>query len=532
MQTKSDAELLRGYTGERSEAAFSEIVRRYAGFVYSAALRQVGNSEPARDVAQTVFSHLARKAALLPPNTLLMGWLCHATRLASLEQLRRDNRRLQRERQAMEWHEASSEIAPAWEEVRPALDEGMASLHEQERDALLLRFFKGESLASVGAALGVSEDAAQKRVSRALEKLREFFAAKGIRTTAASLSGVMVANSVEGIPTGLAASLSSAAMANAIVTNSVPFPNLFTLTKMKYAILTLVLAAAIAAVEYKHLRTHQQIQQERSAANRQEQEIQTLRGVHDRLADETNELQRLRMEANDVARLREEAGKLRQEQAALKKLNAEMSQTITNIAPEEPQILITARFISAPTDILSGVAWPKPNDGGTVLMDDQQLKMMLEDLKIVEGMELLSQPRISTGNGAQASLSTTRQVSMGGTNVSIGESLMVNPHYSDDSRKITLDIAAKSNRLIDLSRAQDESQLDLQTTTITNSMMVLDGQSLLLRKDVQDKGRGVGSTNLLSGPKSILVVLTPQLVRADGNLYRLEHVVNREIGRQ
>ena len=109
---------------------------------------------------------------------------------------------------------------------------------------------------------------------------------------------------------------------------------------------------------------------------------------------------------------------------------------------------------------------------------------------------------------------------------------MVNPHYSTDSRNIILDIAAKSSRLIDLSKEQDESQFDLQTTTITNSIMVVDGQSVLLRKDVRDKGRVIGSTNLFSGPKSLLVVLTPQLVRADGNLYRLEHVVNREIGRQ
>ena len=220
MQTKTDAELLRDYVAGQSEAAFGEIVRRYAGFVYSAALRQVENPEAARDVAQVVFTDLARKAGLLHANTLLIGWLCHATRLASLEQLRRDRRRSHRERQAMDWHETSSEIATDWKEIGPALDEAIASLGDEDRNALLLRFFKNESLASVGTILGVSEDAAQKRVSRALEKLREFFAGRGINTTAAVLSVAITANGIEAAPSGLAASLTALAMSKAAAGSS------------------------------------------------------------------------------------------------------------------------------------------------------------------------------------------------------------------------------------------------------------------------------------------------------------------------
>ncbi len=528
MQTKSDAELLQDYVTDRSEAAFDEIVRRYAGFVYSAALRQVGNPEAARDVAQTVFSDLARKAGSLHPNTLLIGWLSHGARLASLEQLRRDSRRLQREKQAMDWHQSSPEVAPNWEELRPALDEGMASLGDMDRDALLLRFFKDESLASVGVALGVSEDAAQKRVSRALEKLREFLAARGIMITVTALSGAIAAHGVECVPAGLAASLSSAAVASAIAGNAAaPFSKLLTISNMKYAILTLVLLAAIAGLEYKRLNAQRQIRAARAAANQQAQEIQTLRAVNDRNAGQTNELEKLRSEAQDVARLRAEADRLRKEQAALK-LKAQITLAETNTTPEAPHILVTARFISAPTDNLGGPAWPKPTDGGTALMDGQQFKAMLHDFEIIEGAELLSQSRISTANDTQASLSSTRNVPLGGTNVSVGETLMVNPHYSKDSPNITLDLAAKSSRLVDLSREQDESLADLRTTTITNSITVLDGQSVILRKDLRDEGRVVGSTNTVSRPKSLLVVLTPQLVRADGTLQRLQRIVKRD----
>src|ERR1051325_2088000 len=197
MQTRTDAELLREYAADRSEAAFGEIVRRYADFVYSAVRRQKADAEQACDVAQIVFTDLARKAPSLRADTVLIGWLCHAARLAALEQLRGDRRRTQRERQAMELHEPAPEIPDDWRAVRPLLDEAIAGLNHEDRDALLLRFFQNASLASVGATFGVSEDAAQKRVSRALGRLREFLAKRGIHTTAAALSGVLMANAVE-----------------------------------------------------------------------------------------------------------------------------------------------------------------------------------------------------------------------------------------------------------------------------------------------------------------------------------------------
>src|SRR5437016_4868933 len=102
MQSKSDTELLRDYAENNSEAAFREVMGRYADFVYSAALRQVENPEAARDVTQTVFTDLARKAGSLHADTIVIGWLCRAARLAALDQLRRERRRQHRERQAME----------------------------------------------------------------------------------------------------------------------------------------------------------------------------------------------------------------------------------------------------------------------------------------------------------------------------------------------------------------------------------------------------------------------------------------------
>ena len=129
MQTRTDAELLREYAVHRSEAAFGEIVRRYADFVYSAARRQMDDPEHARDVAQIVFTDFARKAASLRADTVLIGWLCQAARLAALEQLRGDRRRTQRERHAMELHEGVPETPDDWQTVRPVLDEAIGRLN-------------------------------------------------------------------------------------------------------------------------------------------------------------------------------------------------------------------------------------------------------------------------------------------------------------------------------------------------------------------------------------------------------------------
>src|SRR5512144_616267 len=106
MQAKSDAQLLREYAECQNEAAFREIVLRHADLVYSSALRQVTSPDLARDVAQSVFTDLARKAQplakSLDENASILGWLFRSTRFAALNQLRDDRRRLERQRQAME----------------------------------------------------------------------------------------------------------------------------------------------------------------------------------------------------------------------------------------------------------------------------------------------------------------------------------------------------------------------------------------------------------------------------------------------
>src|SRR6266849_2193134 len=215
MHAQADAQLLREYAEHGTEAAFTELVTRHTNLVYSAALRQVGSPDIAAEVAQCVFIGLAQGARSLSirlaEDASLAGWLCRSARNVSLNLRRNEFRRHSRERLAMEDLNPMSETAPDWARLRPVLDDAMSELEETDYDALVMRFFKNQDLRSVGIALGVSDDTAQKRVSRALDKLREHLSRRGVTTPAAALTILLSANAVQAAPAGLAATISTAA---------------------------------------------------------------------------------------------------------------------------------------------------------------------------------------------------------------------------------------------------------------------------------------------------------------------------------
>jgi RNA polymerase sigma factor (sigma-70 family) len=216
MQPQSDAWLLREYAEHGRESAFAEITARHTNLVYSAALRQVDSPDLAAEIAQQAFIGLARGAQALSQtlaeDASLAGWLCRIVRNLSLNLRRDEFRRHSRERQAMAQYDPAPETLPDWEQLRPLLDEAMADLSETDYDAIVLRYYQQQDLRSVGRALGLSDDAAQKRVSRAVEQLRESFAKRGLTLGAGGLAAVISANAVQAAPVGLAVAISAAAV--------------------------------------------------------------------------------------------------------------------------------------------------------------------------------------------------------------------------------------------------------------------------------------------------------------------------------
>ncbi len=210
-----DDELLSEYAEHHSDKAFAELVARHIDLVYSTAFRLVGETHLARDVAQMVFIGLARKPRSLHNPRVLAGWLYHTTRFKAASALRTEHRQRQRESTAMELNALDSDSQSVWQDMAPQLDAAMDTLDLNDRDAVVLRFFKGKSLREVGQALGTSEDAAQKRVTRALEKLRSYFAHRGIAATAALIAAEISAHAVQSAPAGLAAGIAATSLAGA-----------------------------------------------------------------------------------------------------------------------------------------------------------------------------------------------------------------------------------------------------------------------------------------------------------------------------
>ncbi|MGC4030342.1 MAG: sigma-70 family RNA polymerase sigma factor [Tepidisphaeraceae bacterium] len=211
-----DFELLRRYVERHDEAAFARLVTRHTDMVYAAARRQVGAGHLAEEVTQATFVLLMRKADRLPEGTVVAGWLYKAARYAAANALCADLRRRKHERKAAEMaQQQPSPTSSAWANVAPHLDEAIARLRPAERSAVVLRFLERRSMAEVGAAMGVSEHAAQMRVSRALEKMRQFFARRGVAMSATALGVLVISHAAEAAPPGLAASLTVSSLKTA-----------------------------------------------------------------------------------------------------------------------------------------------------------------------------------------------------------------------------------------------------------------------------------------------------------------------------
>jgi len=215
-----DMTLVREFAATQSEPAFAALVERHLGLVHSAALRQVGDAHLAEEITQAVFIILARKAAALGPKTVLSAWLYRTTRYAAADALKARRRRQAREQEAhmqSTLNEPDTEIFPRsnateadWAQLAPLLDDALNELGETDRTALVLRFFENKTAREIATVLRMEEGTAQKRVARALEKLRVRFVKRGVTLTATVIAGAVAANSVQAAPVELTVKVTAA----------------------------------------------------------------------------------------------------------------------------------------------------------------------------------------------------------------------------------------------------------------------------------------------------------------------------------
>jgi RNA polymerase sigma factor (sigma-70 family) len=253
---QTDQELLLEYAGRGSDAAFSEVVRRHVDFVYSVAFRVIRNAQLAEEVSQKVFLALAQNARRLADRAVLSGWLFCTTHNLSVNAVRGEERRRAREsryiRTAMNELLAPDREA-VWEPISLHLDDALSQLSEPDRDALLLRYFQRKSALEMAHALGISSGAAQKRVNRAIERLRALFAKRGIAIGANGLVVLISANAVKAAPAGLCLSICAAAISGVAVQTSLAITTakIITMTTIQKVLIGSAVVALVGTGIYK-----------------------------------------------------------------------------------------------------------------------------------------------------------------------------------------------------------------------------------------------------------------------------------------
>src|SRR5262245_39004349 len=210
LKVMNDHQLL-GRFAKGDESAFAELVSRHVHVVYSTADRILRNGHLAEEVAQDAFCLLARKASRLPAHTVLVAWLHRTTWHLAMKALRGELRRKAREELASTSPMNTSDEESLWNQIAPLLDQAIESLNQTERQAVLLRFFERRPAREIGAALGVTEEAARMRVSRAVEKLRTFFSRRGVTCGSATLVALLTSKAVEAAPAAAIRAIEAAA---------------------------------------------------------------------------------------------------------------------------------------------------------------------------------------------------------------------------------------------------------------------------------------------------------------------------------
>ena len=496
----SDLDLLRQFTRENSQEAFGEIVRRHVNLVYSAALRQVRSPQLAEDVTQSVFTDLARDAHKLKPETILTAWLYAVARRAAIDTVRKESRRRLREQIAMEMNKMNA-TADDWAQIVPLLDDAMAALAETDRTAILLRYFEKKSLRDVGASLNISDDAAQKRVSRAVESLREFFTKERVAVGTGALAVLISANAVKSAPAALAGAILRTTPSTA------PSIGMTMIHKILISGMTAVAAATGLYAFHLQNQVGSLLRQDASLNSQIAQLHQQFSDATNRMASLQEQNERLESSHDELLRLRGEVTRLRIRQNA----PATRSVAETNQFPNRRlTINLKSKFVSIPSDDVSalGVVWTSSDQQGirTGLLSTEQYKAIAEALQGASDASVISAPQVTTADGMEAAMSQTRPTLIGGTNIDAGIVLDVVPHYLTDSSLFNLAYDAYLTVL-----TGDPAQPGFHSISLASQLALSSGQTAVLEAEIPAGAWVWDRTNMPADAQSLLVFVTPSL---------------------
>lgn len=547
MTDQSDSLLLKAYVERRLEAAFNELVHRHLDLVYSAAIRMVRDPHLAEDVTQGAFIALARQAPELAERATLAGWLHRTAQNIAAQTVRTIERRRAREHEAFAMSEQISTSPDVWwEQIEPHLDAALGELMDADRDAVILRYFHKKSAAEIATILGVSDDAAQKRVSRAVEKLREVFAKNKITIGAGSLGILISANAVQAAPAGLAAKILAAASGLTATAGITIIQKLF---------IAGFAAIAIGGGVYSfHLRKQiAALREQQTSLNQQMAQMsQELLDAKNQLAAAQREIEQRQNNQDELLRLRSETGALRRQLDEATKKNRALPAAVvarnTNSPP--PQITIKARFLTMPKDASAG--WYDSTTAG--ILTDENFRIALKQLQSRNDVEILSESQVTTLSERQFQMQASQTISVvtnyclqetNGTSsivpqtgaVECGPILDIMPRVLSDGYTIRLPVIASTVEFLGYAPSANTTpaynssgqEFDVPTVSpqfrmqqMTNSVDMLDGQTMVFRLNDNQAPSAAKLTELDAGKSNslnrhTLVFVTATIIDPSGN---------------
>ena len=410
----SDLDLIAEFSRNRSQDAFTALVRRHLDLVYCAALRQVRSPQLAEEVAQSVFTDLAQNAQRLKPDTILTAWLYEVTRRTAINVVRAEARRQIREQAAAQMNAMNATTTADWTHIEPFLDEAMHALDDTDRTAVLLRYFENKSLREVGQVLGTSDDAAQKRVSRAVERLREFFIKRGVTVSASGLVVVISSHAIQAAPAGLVVTISGACAfaGTTLATTTATATKAVVMTTLQKALIVTGIVAATAVGIYEGrqasgLRGRLQIlEQQRASLLQQIAQLKSSNEMVSNTVAQTTRSSSLSTERlRELLRLRGEVAVLRRQQRELERAAA-AAQSQTGGDPA----VVWAPSVSKPAPFQVQLVLDQPGDNTEPITNDTRGAG-------VETLHLEKSPLLD--HTAVSSATVTRNASSGAPEIDI-----------------------------------------------------------------------------------------------------------------
>ncbi|MEM7145052.1 MAG: sigma-70 family RNA polymerase sigma factor [Verrucomicrobiota bacterium] len=217
----TDQDLLLRYLSDQDDGAFRQLLERHSGLVYGTAIRATHDPGTAEEIVQDVFVLLAKKARRLSSHPCVAGWL-HLTsrnlaRHAIRGRQRRDHKHSSFHRDSVPLADKTTNPGESTNHSHEGeqLDSAVQRLPKGDREAIILRFYEDREYAEIATLLKISEEAARKRVSRAVKRLQDTVGSP--MASGGAMASLAVA-SPPGLAETVAASLPSAASSLSTIT--------------------------------------------------------------------------------------------------------------------------------------------------------------------------------------------------------------------------------------------------------------------------------------------------------------------------